>query len=264
MYPGYSPADHVYGEAASEAGKWIAAARAQGVELRPVNDIEYEVGQGKGTKRKTLAGIQAAKAAKEKTGSGSGSGSDAPASRIDRQDEPSKAPETTSPDSKPANGPTNPAQPAFFVDTKPTPVNLPFTDKKPPKRVSPDAEPTEDTKPKKEKKKHEGETPAPPAPGLIERIDITAEVDARMKEKEERRKRKEEKKRKRESEEHSTIHADATNGNLEEKKPKKKKAKKTGDAKGPEEASKKRPADMAEDSRDAESKKKRKKHGGAS
>ena len=73
MYPGYSPADHEYGKAAEEYGKAAAEARARGIELKHP-EAEYEIGQAKGVKRKTLAGIREAQAAKGK-GSGSGSGS---------------------------------------------------------------------------------------------------------------------------------------------------------------------------------------------
>ncbi|KAL8822411.1 MAG: hypothetical protein Q9191_006851, partial [Dirinaria sp. TL-2023a] len=174
-----------------------------------------------------------------------------------RKPKPAKTEPTVSKDS---DFSSESAQPALFVNTNPTPVNLPLNTRRSSKRTSPDAEPSENSKPKKVKKDHEGETPAPPAPGQVELLDITAEVDARMKEKEERRKRKEEKKRKRESGESSSALAGGTNGVLEVEKPKRKKSRKLEDAKASEDTSKKRLIDDGRDASEAKGKKKRKIH----
>ena len=253
MYPGYSPADHVYGEAAMQYGSAAAKAKAEGIELKPQADIEYNVGQAKGTKRKKLAEMQAAKGLQDSSGSASGSGTDAPSAtngkklgfeKSDAKDEVTGAA----------------AQPSFYIDTKPTPVKLPFSEKNDSKRATSVPEPVEEKKSKKPKKTHDGELPAAPAQGTIETEDISAEVDARMKEKEEKRLRKEEKKRKKEAAaaaenggtedpDTSIIAADAKkrkrdsagssaavagadpaiNGEGEAKKPKKKKSKKEKD-----------------------------------
>ncbi|KAG7002432.1 hypothetical protein G7Y79_00027g061240 [Physcia stellaris] len=225
MYPGYSPADHVYGQAAMEYGSAAARAKAEGVELKPEVDIEYEIGQGKGIKRKRLAEMRA----QDGSGSASGSGTDVADG---------KKVKVVAED---ANGE---AQPAFYIDTNPTPVDLPFGQKKTDKRASPELEATEEKTLKKAKKAHEGEIPAAPPAGKLETEDISAEVDARMKEKEEKRRKKEEKKRKkeadkaaeetgtddkkrkREAEGSSAVLVDAAGEVGEEKKPKKKKSKK--------------------------------------
>lgn len=254
MYPGYSPADHVYGEAAMQYGSVAAKAKAEGIELKPHAEIEYNVGQAKGTKRKKLAEMQAAKGLQDSSGSASGSGTDAPSAtngkklgseKSDAKDEVTGAA----------------AQPSFYIDTKPTPVKLPFSEKNDSKRATSVPEPVEENKSKKHKKTHDGELPAAPAQRTIETEDISAEVDARMKEKEEKRLRKEEKKRKKgaaaaaaengrtEDPDTSIIAADAKkrkrdsagssaavagadpaiNGEGEAKKPKKKKSKKEKD-----------------------------------
>ncbi|KAL8788040.1 MAG: hypothetical protein Q9195_007506 [Heterodermia aff. obscurata] len=225
MYPGYSPADHVYGEAAMQYGSAAAKAKAEGIELAPHGDLEYNIGQAKGIKRKKLAEMQSAKGSQDSSGSASGSGADAPS-----------APNGKKPDSEKSDAKDevkgDAAQPSFYIDTNPTPVKLPFSSKQP----TSDPEPVEETKAKKAKKAHDGELPAQ---GKIETEDISAEVDARMKEKEEKRLRKEEKKRRKESDTSNIAAADdkkrkresagsssaVVNGE-EAKKPKKKKAKK--------------------------------------
>ena len=265
MYPGYSPADHIYGNAAMEAGAAAAAAKKAGLALKPPVDIEYEIGQAKGIKRKKLVDMRAAKGSQGGNGSGSGSGADTPARAVNGHGQEVKAADTKKAETKPAAEASESEQPAFFVDIKPTPVNLPFTIPKPSKRQSPKPEPTEQTTPKKIKKKHDGDTPVAPKPGQIETEDISAEVDKRMKEKEERRKRKEEqkkeKKRKRETEDPSSVAAGASSTVAEAETPKKKKSKKDHNAKEAEEASKKRPADDQVAGDDGEGKtKKRKKH----
>ena len=192
MYPGYSPADHVYGTAAMEYGSAAAKARAQGIELKPAGGIEYEVGQGKGIKRKKLAEMRA-RSSQDGSGSGSGSGTDnAPPTTNGKTSEPKTEKSTAAEES------TATDQPAFFVDTEPTPVDLPAAEKAS-KRDAPEPVLSE-AKPKKIKKKHDGKGPDAPEKGQIETEDIKAEVDERMKQKEEKRRKKEEKKRKQEAE----------------------------------------------------------------
>jgi len=263
MYPGYSPADHIYGNAAMAAGAAAAAAKKAGLPFKPSVDIDYEVGQGKGLKRKKLAEMRAAKGSQGDNGSGSRSGTDTSARAVNGHSQAAKVADTKTAEPKPAQEATESEQPAFFVDTKPTPVNLPLAFTKCSKRMSPDPEPTEEATPKKMKKKHDGDIPAAPKPGQIETEDISAEVNKRMKDKEERRKLKEEqkkeKKRKRDTEDSSQPAAEASSTVVEGETPKKKKSKKNPDAKEVEEASKKRPADDQEAGDDGEGKKKKRK-----
>ena len=292
MYPGYSPADHVYGTAAMEYGSAAAKARAQGIELKPAGGIEYEVGQGRGIKRKKLAEMRA-KNSQDGSGSGSGSGTDnAPPTTN------GKTSETKTEKLKVAEQSTATDQPGFFIDTEPTPVDL-LVSEKASKRDVPEPVPAEETKPKKIKKKHEGKGPDAPEKGQIETEDIRAEVDERMKQKEEKRRKKEEKKRKQEaealgaqlSEEPATgsaddkkrkrdsdgsadLSADAVAETDAAGKPKKKKSKKEKEkkteleaepAQGAEnlvrtqEASKKRSVEDGQEAGDAEGNKKKKK-----
>lgn len=264
MYPGYSPADHVYGSAAMEAGQAAAAARKAGIELKPPVEIEYEVGQGRGLKRKKLADIKAAKASQQDNEGRSDQGTDAPAPATNSHRQDAEPTDAQAVDTKPTAGSTESTQPAFFVDTKPTPVNLPFTAKPTSKRPSLEPEPLKEVTAKKLKEKHDGDIPNAPEPGQMEKEDISAEVEKRMKEKEEKRRKKhelnKEKKRKRETEGSSALAADPATAVVESKKPKKK-SKKDHSTKEAEEASKKRPSDTANVSADGEAiKKKRKKH----
>ena len=192
MYPGYSPADHLYGKAAEEYGKAAAAAQAMGEEIPSNPDAEYQVGQGRGSKRpRTLAEIKAAKRM-----DGNQDNKDASTSEI----------ETNGVEAKPqANGSNQKDTPSgdnpyFIVDTNPTPVTL---DKM--AAVANSQESVEGSKHKKQKKKHSGDLPAAPS----ETQDIASIVDARLKKKEEKAKRKEEKKRKRESERSEPANSNA-------------------------------------------------------
>ena len=231
MYPRHSPADHEYGKAADEYGKVAAEARAKGIEIKHP-DAECEVGQAKGVKRKSLAEIQEAQAAKGKTsvggsGGGTGSGSD---DSIKRK---SKEPANT-------NGQTGTKRvkraspegdnPYFIIDTKPTPVNIPGMSSQHLKRSASPVEAVEGKKHKKAKNKHDGEMPKEEDTQEVKFQDISEQVDARMKEKEKKRKMKEEKKRKRESEgehaaaaEESQPAAEPPAVTAEEETPKKKK-----------------------------------------
>ena len=254
----------MYGSAAMEVGRAAAAAKAQGVEWKPPADIDYQVGQGKGLKRKKLAEIRAAKRSQGGNGSGSGSGTDTPAPAVNGNsgEKNFASPKPTEP--KAAGGVTESTQPDFFIDTKPTPVNLPFATKKPSKRSSPDPDPAEGTRVKKIKENHDGKAPTAPKPGQIEKEDISVDVDKRMKEKEERRKKrdeqKKEKKRKREMEDSSALVAESSNI-VDVEKPKRKKSKGDHTVKESEELSNKRPAGDGDATIEGEVKrKKRKKH----
>ena len=196
MYPGYSPADHEYGKAAENFGKWTSEAMKHGGKPTLPGNVEYEIGQTKGIKQKTLAKIREAKKQKEASGSSSGSGSGS--DNVPSKDEPESS--TTA---QTTNGNTNPStaksgeadqgeNPYFVVDTKPMKLNI--NGVQPPKRKSTSSESLE-KKPKRAKKKHDGALPA--GEGFE---DISGEVDTKLKEKEEKKKRKDEKKkRKRES-----------------------------------------------------------------
>ena len=189
MYPGYSPADHEYGKAAEEYGKAVAEAQRRGVEIPQHPDVEYKVGQAKGTKPyRTLAEIKVTgtETHGQRPVNGSSEENGAVGSSTEIQTD-QKIEE---------NPPTNGNQ-YFVIDTQPTPVNFDIStapDKRSSKRNSPEA--GEGSKPKKQKKKHSGDLPLSPG----ETHDISEEVEARLKTKEDKKKRREEKKRKRESE----------------------------------------------------------------
>src|SRR5256714_14704719 len=111
MYPGYSPADHVYGEAAAEYGATVAEARRQGKEIKSdSNGIEYVVGQSKLSSRDQLAGGEKSIAAKRSKQSG-GMGTEA--GRNQENGEPMEGVEQT----------TDASQ-FFMVDSNPTPVSV--------------------------------------------------------------------------------------------------------------------------------------------
>ena len=199
MYPGYSPADHIYGKAAEEFGAEWSAAKAKGIEFNPdAEGPQYEISQAKGMKRNTSTQIRAAKAAREgASGSGTGSGSDAGPTVISVN----PALNSQSDTGKNVEGNEDERNPYFVVDMQPTPVNLPDISNTPIERVStfhsrekPVSKPS-----KKAKSKHGGGLPGVEEK-LVEFDGITEEVDARMKEKEDKHERKGEKsKRKRES-----------------------------------------------------------------
>ena len=243
MYPGYSPADHEYGQAAQEFGQQWSAAKSQGLEFQPAPDgPQYEFAQSRGVKRGTLEKIRAAKASRgEGSGSGSGSGSDiAPPPAATNGTHQSKQNENV----KSEDDEKEESNPYFVVDTNPTPVDLPGLSHKPAKRASSSEAPAEpvSVKAKKAKTKHNGAVPTG-TENRVEFEDISGEVDARMKEKDEKRKRKEEKKRKRESGESISVEPAA-----ELEKPKKKKSRKLeGDAEASETVSKKRRGSDAEE-----------------
>lgn len=228
MYPGYSPADHEYGKAAEEYGSFAAAARARGVDVKHP-DLEYEIGQARGTKRKVLEGIEETTNVKH-GGPGSRGAGEAPggpetkpmtpyALHLKKQAEEKNAAEETT---------SNGDNPSFVIDVNPTPVNLARQTTKSPKRSASPPAPLEQKKAKKAKKKHKGDLPQATDYQGVEFEDISQEVDARMKEKEAKRKRKEEKKRKRESADSPTAPADSS-ADAEVERPKKRKSKKSED-----------------------------------
>ena len=213
MYPGYSPADHEYGKAAEDYGKYASEARQRG-ETIGLPGVEYDIGQAKGIKRPTLAGIREAKRQKESSGSGSGSGSDAP---------PIKTQENGQINGNPSSGNTTseaPEQgdnPYFVIDTKPMKVDIPGV-QAPKRSATPPS--SSEKKHKKAKKLHDGALPA--GEGFE---DISEEVEAKLKEKEEKKKRKQEKKRKRETDSGSTEKIEESGDAVAEKPSKKKKVK---------------------------------------
>lgn len=236
MYPGYSPADHVYGKAAEEYGSFVAAAKAQGIDIKHP-DIDYEVGQARSFKGKTLEGIREVIAVKH-GGPGSRGAGLAPGGpptkpqtpyTLNSQNQAKKPEESIKETSKEAV--TNSDQPCFVIDVNPTPVDIPGITPKASKRSATPPEPIEVQKSKKAKKNHVGDLPGISSSSVVEFEDISQEVDARLKEKEAKRKRKEEKKRKRELGESPVVQAEisvtALAAELEESK--KKKSKKGSD-----------------------------------
>ena len=247
MYPGYSPADHEYGKAADEYGRYASSARAQGIDVRP-KDVEYEIGQSKRMKRQSLGGTGSTRTAQESgsgsgAGSGSGSGSDRPNNKHRKHDSTNGHAEVEAREEiheEHHERHHESGKPAFFIDVNPTPVELPPMKDKSPKRGASSPETAEGKKHKKIKKKHTVDLPGTTDGKGIEYEDISQEVDARLKEKEERRKRKEEerkgkeeerkgkekeRKRRRGSGESAAVEAEVPSA-MELEKPKKKKLKK--------------------------------------
>lgn len=216
MYPGYSPADHVYGEAAAEFGQEWHKAKREGHQLQLSADgPQYEFGQAKGAKKRKLeesrGGTSQSDGASQ-NGRGLNGNGKAQASAEDGSDS------SKNPASSQQKG-----NPLFVIDTNPTPVPelhsqvggtnlaLPVLPAKPSKRAK--------TAPED----------APASNGApLEHEDIEQEVDQRLKAKEERRKQKE-KKRKRHSEGDSGLPQSKAAGDSVEEvapKPAKKKSKK--------------------------------------
>ena len=235
MYPGYSPADHIYGEAAAEYGAMIAEARRQGKEIKSdPNGIEYVVGQSQLSAREQLEEVKKSFAAKKAKRNAT----------------------STETEGNPGNGepmegvePTADGSQLFMVDANPTPVsvlqNTPENSSSKGKNKANDkakrsvslledqanavGEAPEDSRqPKRMKTLKAEEATIEPKP-LVEEDDISAEVDRRLKEKEERRRRKMEKKRKRESDSSQVGRVETAEEPVEETqiaKPDKKKHKK--------------------------------------
>jgi hypothetical protein len=206
MYPGYSPADHIYGEAAAEYGAMIAEARRQGKEIKSdPNGIEYVVGQSQLSAREQLEEVKRSLAAKGAKQNG----------------EMSKEAEQDQGNAEPMEGvqQTADASQLFMVDSNPTPLSVlqkksdasssrskNKANDKVKRRVSVQdeqantvSEAPEDSHKKKKVKIAKAEEGLSESKPLVEENDISAEVDQRLKEKEERRRRKAERKRKRES-----------------------------------------------------------------
>lgn len=198
MYPGYSPADHIYGEAAEEYGKRAADLKRQGIDLKlDPNGPQYVVGQTKKPRRLSQ---------EPEILIGSISSASAPnANNQDQGGEPMEGIEQSA------------SEPRYFViDSKPSLVadvgemqkQKNKANDKAKRRVSFKEEQEgeaghdnsfEARKPKKAKITAI-ESPAAILPeSAVQKEDISAEVEARLKAKEEKRKRKEEKKRKRDS-----------------------------------------------------------------
>ncbi|KAL8974266.1 MAG: hypothetical protein Q9197_001493 [Variospora fuerteventurae] len=231
MYPGYSPANHEYGKAAEEFGRYASAAKQKGIDLK-ADGIDYKVGQSKGLGHMTLAQIRAANAGEGGTASS--------ASNVGMAAAAAAAPKTSKVSEKKGEGEPNTAaektptagDPMFFMDPNPTPLNLSTAANSSAKRKATPEPPLDANTSKKQKKKH-GEAPKPDEaqepvePVRIEYDDISGEVDARLAEKEERRKLKEQRreekknknKRKRDSE------GSVSGAVAAEEKPKKKKVK---------------------------------------
>ena len=204
MYPGYSPADHIYGEAAQEYGQRAAELKRNGIDLKLDPDgPQYVVGQSKKPRRLSQ---------EPETLTGSVSSASAPSVKSQGQGgEPMEGVELST------------SEPQYFViDSKPNVVaDLGEMQKqknkandKAKRRVSFKEEQEGETasnnsfetrKPKKAKI-IASETPAAvESEPAVQEEDISAEVEARLKAKEEKRKRREEKKRKRYSGDSSEI-----------------------------------------------------------
>lgn len=258
MYPGYSIKEHKYGEAAQKFGNYAAEAKRRGEEIKP-EGVDYELGQSKALSSLKLEQIRTKKAAQNGGGSSSDS---APADTTIADANASSKKVRFSDVSKETS---KPQEQMFFMDSQPTPLDLPTSLNPSHKRKgsSPDPEPApepvEAQPSKKSKRSHADHTtksndakedtqPMPnttaqindrseqaPKDVQIEYEDISAEVDKRMKEKEEKRNTKdplkEKKKRKRDSE-GSTAGAVESAATTEPEKPKKKKKK----SKTPEDA----------------------------
>ena len=109
MYPGYSPADHIYGEAAAEYGAMIAEARRQGKEIKSdPNGIEYVVGQSQLSAREQLEEVKKSFAAKKAKRNATST----EAARDQENGEPMEGVEQTADVSQ-----------LFMVDANPTPVS---------------------------------------------------------------------------------------------------------------------------------------------
>ncbi|KAI4124878.1 MAG: hypothetical protein LQ338_004572 [Usnochroma carphineum] len=246
MYPGYSPGHHEYGKAAEEFGRYASEAKKKGLEIKP-EDVEYEIGQSRGLGHRTLAQIRATNALKNDSGSGSDAGA---ATRPKPSSEAEKNASKTEGDAK--NSTEKAGDQMFFMDSNPTPINLLNNTANSSAKRKATPEPIEveaNVSKKKQKKKHAADptTNTEPVHGhtqeeqppnnetvRVEFEDISAEVDARLKEKEERRRKRkqekraddEKKKRKRDSEDASaTLATDEQAVTTDPPKPKKRKVK---------------------------------------
>lgn len=197
MYPGYSPADHIYGEAAQEFGERAAELKRQGLDLKlDPNGPQYVVGQSKKPRRMTEDAEEGGSTQPNITSSTN-------ENNVEGQDE--------------GGEPMEGVEQFFVIDSRPTPMtdlgdiqkHKNKANNKVKRRVSfkeeQEVEPTKSNssdEPKRKKAKIEAIN-ASPAPVVSKSTpqeeDIAVEVEARLKAKEEKRRRKEEKKRKRDS-----------------------------------------------------------------
>jgi hypothetical protein len=199
MYPGYSPADHIYGEAAQEYGERAAELKRKGMDLKlDPSGPQYVVGQNKKPRRLSHE--------LEQTHSASvSSGSAHNAKDHDEDGEPMEGVEQS----------TDVPQ-YFVIDSKPTPLDdlgemqkqknkandkakrrVSFKEER--KVVAASAKGSDALKAEKSKLSATDSMTAIDARSTAQEEDISVEVEARLKVKEEKRKRKEEKKRKRDS-----------------------------------------------------------------
>ncbi len=204
MYPGYSPADHIYGEAAQEYGERAAEIKRQGIDLEiDPNGPQYVVGQSKKPRRLSQE--------PEILTSSISSASAPNANGQDQGGEPMEGIEQSA------------GEPQYFViDSKPSLVadlgevqkqknkandkakrRVSFKDEQEGEAASDDNFDTR--KPKKAKIVVSGSPATVISEPAVQKEDISAEVEARLKAKEEKRKRKEERKRKRDSGDSSEI-----------------------------------------------------------
>ncbi|KAL9616629.1 MAG: hypothetical protein Q9160_008512 [Pyrenula sp. 1 TL-2023] len=113
VYPGYSPADHIYGEAAQEYGKQISDAKKKGVDFKlDSNGPEYVVGQSAKAKRDQLATVD------ERVRQGL---KDNSSNTDDGKEETMEGENVMETDPEPMDGVEQPP-PMFFFDSNPTPV----------------------------------------------------------------------------------------------------------------------------------------------
>ena len=197
MYPGYSPADHIYGEAAQEYGAVAAELKRKGIETKlDPSGPQYIVGQSKKPRRLSQEPEQVSPASKVPA--------DASVKSPKGGGEPMEGVEQFTSESQ-----------YFIIDSKPTSVTdlgeihkqKNKANDKVKRRVSFKEEQEtladiDDSGAPKLKKAKVSTTDSPIVANVrtaVEEEDISAEVDARLKAKEEKRKRKEKKKRKRES-----------------------------------------------------------------
>ena len=258
MYPGYSPADHIYGEAADEYGQQVAEAKRKGISLESnAAGVEYVIGQSKLSAKEQLEEIkkrrkiETAKSREENPPSVSNENIQTQGCSVESVEQDGDASQL------------------FMIDSNPTPVDVlqgktdatsgskgkNKANDKAKRSVSVQDEPVDTSAKsiptdshKKKKAKVASDEPAEvnlPTPA-IEEDDITGEVDARHKIKEEKRQKtrkaeKEGKKRKRESDvsqptdKVDVAATESTNvANVERKaeKPKKKKQKRTTNSVG--------------------------------
>ena len=225
MYPGYSPADHIYGEAAAEYGQVVAESRRLGKEIgRDPSGLEYIVGQSQLSAKEQIEEIRRKREEakklerKDETSGRVGSQREQEAVDVDPMEGVEQLPDGSQ---------------LFVIDSNPTPLELlqsrsapapALKDKnkannKVKRRVSfqdeqhnPNLEITSPNPHKTKKAKLDGGTSPTviTSKPLVEENDISDEVDARLKAKEEKRKSKKEKKRKRDSGSSELIDETAT------------------------------------------------------